>query len=148
MGKLLLAALAAVVLAGCSGAVEAPSARCATRTGPYSNSYIVRSELGVCGTADPERSVLLVANEPTVIHAPCVGTVTYSADNCTQTYEHTCPWEHGATITIRGTATWSEDGLTGTAVEAWRVVADDGAACDATYDVASQKSDDVTGTRR
>lgn len=138
-----LAASLATLLSACGPAPsDEPSvapARCAVRTSQPSQLRYARTS-GTC-YADPERTLLMVPGQPEAgpLGGPCSGTVSYSDDNCVQAYELTCPLgrvSEPETLSISGTAAWSEDGLSGTAVEEWTARAGDGSVlCAATFDV-------------
>jgi hypothetical protein len=114
---------------------------CAKRTGPYDVRYQVRS--GNC-VAAPERSILAVEDQPTALYGTCVGTVYYSANNCVQSYSHTCPFgktDEPAKVTITGRASWTEDASGGIATEEWTIIGNNGrGVCTGRFDVTLTKS--------
>jgi len=139
-----MAAVLFLVLGGCSGGSSTPGAKptegsqCAQRAGTYVLDFAERTG-GTCG-AFPEQ-VTTITKQPTEATAPCTGTISYSPDNCTVTYDERCPAMGGITIEQRGTVTWSPDGTTGSGIiQVIGTQSGSAQACSSTYD--------VTGARR
>ncbi len=112
---------------------------CAQRKGSYILKLTERA--GNCGPGT--ETVVNIDAQPTSIDAPCVGDISYSADNCEVTYSSTCPNDgviKGGELAITGKSKWSPDAKTGTAVEQWVLRNPDKTTlCQGTYDVAGSR---------
>lgn len=119
-----------LLLAGCVGndpavstpAADAgndvsPAAFCAKRSGTFVSSFT--EKIGTCGAyrtiAGADEQTETYADQPSAPAAPCTGAFTYSADNCAQTIETSCPSiDPATTLTTRGTRIWNEEGTKAT----------------------------------
>ena len=122
--------LCLLLLAGCVGSDPAvstpaadagddasPGASCAKRSGTFVSSFT--EKVGTCGAyrtiAGSDDQTETYAYQPSAPSAPCAGAFTYSANNCAQTIETSCPsTDPGTTLTTRGTLTWNESGTKAT----------------------------------
>jgi hypothetical protein len=87
--------------------------RCAARSGIFSSLYT--EKVGTCGpfaNVSGESSLVeSYTQQPAQPPPPCSGALGYSANDCTETVDTSCPVDGGAgTYTTRGTLGWSTDG--------------------------------------
>jgi hypothetical protein len=128
------AALAVLVLAGCSSA-STPVAECALRIGRYFGVATERDG-GTCGPVPASTSV--ETGQPPTVGAPgpCSGHWGYSTDKCAETGDVTCPGPEAGTDRVLANIDWDRDASSGRGtLQAIRRDADGGVFCESTYDV-------------
>ncbi len=113
--------VAALLLAGCVGSDPAVSTAggagasqrgpCTRRSGTFVWSFT--EKVGTCGAyrtlTGSDEQTATYEDQPSAPPAPCTGAIAYSADNCSETVETSCPsTDPSSTVTTRGTLTWDE----------------------------------------
>ncbi len=118
MVRTLILVVAALLVAGCGGAVATSicpmpvDSGCAQPRGTYLISYL-EEDGGTCGLIE-ERVIEVGAELPTMFDPPCSGMILRSADFCSGSFEATCPagrFGPGAYNEQYSTSTWTTDGL-------------------------------------
>lgn len=144
MRRMMGAAVALVLLVGCSSSDDDPAigsgnGTCALRSGSYVTTFVTRS--GNCGEI-PE-TIGNVTTQPTDGGPGCTGGITYSTDNCEVRVDTKCPGTGSNSegkVSVTGLAKWSTDGALGHATETLTITDAKGdIVCLGTYDLTQRR---------
>ncbi len=135
-----LAILVPLFAAACSGSSSssAPaSGPCVDRSGTYLQSLTQQS--GTCGPLADQ--VFNVDSGSSVVPSTCTNTSTSTADNCSVSFDTSCPGAAGYTVLQHGVGHWNMDGSEASGIVQIQLIENSSGLvkCSSTYDLSIQR---------